>query len=65
MFEWLIFLALAVPFSDSPQVDPQLEETHVVVSKDSTAPDSGVKSDEMATPQCCGPNPLPPPGGGQ
>jgi len=66
MFEWLIFLALAVPFSESPQVDPQLEEVSVVVSKDSSAPDSTVKSDEsMAAPQCCGPNPLPPPGGGQ
>lgn len=62
MFEWLIFIALSFPFSDSPRVDPTQEVNAVDVSE---APDSGVVSDEMAAPQCCGPNPLPPPGGGQ
>jgi hypothetical protein len=64
MFEWLIFVALALPFSDSEQVDLQMEETTLVVSEDTT--DVVVNSDESgASPQCCGPNPLPPPSGGQ
>ena len=66
MFEWLIFLFLTIPFSDSPEVEPNLEKANVVVAEETSAPDGILDSDEsMAAPQCCGPNPLPPPGGGQ
>jgi len=64
MFEWVLFLILAFPFVDSPQVEVQSEESTAVVTQEVS--DAAVNSDESgASPQCCGPNPLPPPGGGQ
>ena len=64
MYEWLILFALVVPFSDAPV--QQSDDLRVVASEENLAPDSTVNSGEStAEPQCCGPNPLPPPGGGQ
>ena len=65
MLEWLVFLAPAVPFSDSPQIDPQQDDLSVVVSEQPAVSDSPVKMDLTVYPQCCGLNPLPPPGAGQ